>query len=191
MSNVSRTHYLVLPSYQIRLIAFLVLIMMIGSLLHGLFLYRITARGIEEGFFSAHNRLRSTWEILKPAIVVTNGLSFLLVSLTFLLVTLLLTHRLVGPMFKVAGRLRELARGRFDLAPVQLRRGDEGKLLSDAVNELHEDLKKRFATLASLRKQMAMGIHIPEDQLAQALNEALHDVRLAEPAKDGDDTRLA
>ena len=125
MRNVSRTHYLVLPSYQIRLVAFLVLIMLIGSLLHGLFLYRITARNIEEGFFSAHNRLRSTWEILKPAVVVTNGLSFLLVSLTFLLVTILLTHRLVGPMFKIAGRLKELANGRFDLAPVRLRRGDE------------------------------------------------------------------
>lgn len=191
MRTVSRTHYLVLPSYQIRLIAFLILIMLIGSLLHGLFLYRITARGIEEGFFSAHNRLRSTWEILKPAIVVTNGLSFLLVSLMFLLVTLLLTHRLVGPIFKVAGRLKELAQGRFDLSPVKLRRGDEGKLLSDAVNELHESLNTRFVTLASLRDKLAAGEKIPEDQLARTLDEALRDVRLAAPAKTGEKPRPA
>lgn len=191
MRNVSRTHYLVLPSYQIRLVAFLVLIMLIGSLLHGLFLYRITARNIEEGFFSAHNRLRSTWEILKPAVVVTNGLSFLLVSLTFLLVTILLTHRLVGPMFKIVGRLKELAKGRFDLAPVKLRRGDEGTLLSDAVNELQDDLKKRFTTLALLREKMAMGIKVPDEQVSQALNDALRDIRLAEASKNGDDTRVA
>jgi len=191
MNNTARTHYLVLPSYQVRLILFLVLIMLIGSLFHGFFLYKITARGIEEGFFSAHNRLRSTWEILKPAIVVTNGLSFLLVSLAFLFVTLLLTHRLVGPMFKIAGRLRELAAGRFDLAPVKLRRGDEGQLLSDAVNELQESLRKRFSALASLRDKLSMGVKVPEEQLAEALDTALRDVRLDEAAKDGDDTRLA
>jgi len=191
MSTVSRTHYLVLPSYQVRLIVFLVLIMLIGSLLHGFFLYKLTARSIEEGFFSAHNRLRSTWEVLKPAIVVTNGLSFLLVSLAFLFVTLLLTHRLVGPMFKVAGRLRDLAAGRLDLAPVKLRRGDEGQLLSDAVNELQEGLRKRFVPLASLQKQLAMGVRVSDAQIAEALDGALRDVRLDEPAKPGDDARPA
>ncbi|HNW35472.1 MAG TPA: hypothetical protein PKM25_11105 [Candidatus Ozemobacteraceae bacterium] len=191
MNTTARTHYLVLPSYQVRLILFLMLIMLIGSLFHGFFLYKITARGIEEGFFSAHNRLRSTWEILKPAIVVTNGLSFLLVSLAFLFVTLLLTHRLVGPMFKIAGRLRELAAGRLDLAPVKLRRGDEGQLLSDAVNELQDGLRKRFSTLASLRGKLAMGVKVSEEQLVDALDTALRDVRLAEASKDGEDTRLA
>ncbi|HOY66705.1 MAG TPA: hypothetical protein PLP29_07430 [Candidatus Ozemobacteraceae bacterium] len=191
MSTVSRTHYLVLPSYQVRLIVFLVLIMLIGSLLHGFFLYKLTARSIEEGFFSAHNRLRSTWEVLKPAIVVTNGLSFLLVSLAFLFVTLLLTHRLVGPMFKVAGRLRDLAAGRLDLAPVKLRRGDEGQLLSDSVNELQDKLRSRFAPLASLQKQLAMGVRVSDVQIAEALDGALRDVRLDEPAKTGDDPRPA
>ena len=35
MGKISRKHYLILPSYQIKLVGFMVLIVFLGSLLHG------------------------------------------------------------------------------------------------------------------------------------------------------------
>lgn len=169
----ARKNYLLLPSYQLRLIAFLLALLFAGSLIHGFFLYRITARSIEDGFLSAHNRLRSTWDILKPAVVLTNGLSFLLLSLAFCLAVLLVSHRLVGPLYKIEQRIRELIQGRYDLPGIRLRKGDEGQLLSDTVNELQEDLNKRFRILQGLKKKYNSGKAPSEAEIQAALDSAL------------------
>ncbi len=182
MAAGSRTHYLVLPSYQIRLVGFLILVFLVGTLIHGFFLYKITARTVEEGFFSAHNRLRSTWEILKPAIIVTNGVSFLLISLALLVVTTLTSHRLIGPVVKIAGRLREMAAGRFDLPPLRLRAGDEGQLLSEAANQVQEAVRQRLRPLAALREALAAGKEPDYGQIRATLETALAGVTLDAPA---------
>ncbi len=180
MNTISRKSYLVLPSYQLKLGAFLILLLLVGTIIHGFFLYSITARNIAEGFLSAHNRLRSTWEILKPAVVLTNGLSFLILSLAFVMVSILLTHRLIGPLFKIRGRMHDIAVGRLDLPPLQLRKGDEGQMLCDAVNEVQQALRYRFQPLAALKKQIDQGKAPAPDELKASLEQALHDLQLGE-----------
>ncbi|MBF0501832.1 MAG: hypothetical protein HQM09_16970 [Candidatus Riflebacteria bacterium] len=176
--SISRKSYLILPSYQLRLTAFLILLLFIGSFIHGFFLYRITARGIEDGFLSAHNRLRSTWEILKPAVVITNGLSFLLLSLSFGITAIFISHRLVGPLFKIQGRIKELAKGRLDLEPVKLRKGDEGVPLGEAINELQATVRDRFLMVADLRSRINGKTPPPVDEIARELDRALKDLSL-------------
>ncbi|MFZ2958488.1 MAG: HAMP domain-containing protein [Candidatus Ozemobacteraceae bacterium] len=173
-----RKSYLILPSYQLRLTAFLILLLFIGSFVHGFFLYRITARGIEDGFLSAHNRLRSTWEILKPAVVLTDGLSFLLLSLSFGIAAVLISHRLVGPLFKIQGRVKELAEGRLDLPPVKLRKGDEGGALGEAVNSLQTTVRDRFLLVAALRNRVAGQTPPSSEEVVRELDRVLKDLSL-------------
>ena len=180
MNTVSRKSYLVLPSFQLKLGAFLILLLLIGTIIHGFFLYSITARNIAEGFLSAHNRLRSTWEILKPAVVLTNGLSFLILSLSFVMISILLTHRLIGPLFKIRGRIHDLAIGRLNQPPLQLRKGDEGQMLCDAVNEVQQALRYRFDPLVELKKQVDLGKNPSPEELKIALEKALHDIQTGE-----------
>jgi len=181
MNATSRKHYLVLPSYQIRLVGFLIMIIFLGSMIHGFFLYKITSKSIEDGFFSAHNRLRSTWEILKPAIVVTNGLSFLLISLAMLVVTVLSSHRLIGPLVKIAGRIRELASGRLDLPPLRLRQGDEGQLLSEAVNDLQKEFQRRLGPLVRIKAAIDSGKTLSDSDLRAGLSGALDGLSFESP----------
>ena len=181
MNATSRKHYLVLPSYQIRLVGFLIMIIFLGSMIHGFFLYKITSKSIEDGFFSAHNRLRSTWEILKPATVVTNGLSFLLISLAMLVVTVLSSHRLIGPLVKIAGRIRELASGRLDLPPLRLRQGDEGQLLSEAVNDLQKEFQRRLGPLVRIKAAIDSGKTLSDSDLRAGLSGALDGLSFESP----------
>jgi len=181
MNATSRKHYLVLPSYQIRLVGFLIMIIFLGSMIHGFFLYKITSKSIEDGFFSAHNRLRSTWEILKPAIVVTNGLSFLLISLAMLVVTVLSSHRLIGPLVKIVGRIRELASGRLDLPPLRLRQGDEGQLLGEAVNDLQKEFQRRLGPLVRIKAAIDSGKTLSDSDLRAGLSGALDGLSFESP----------
>lgn len=177
MSKHSRKHYLILPSYQIRLVAFMSLVVFLGSILHGFFLYRITSKNIQEGFLSAHNRLRSTWEILKPAIIVTNGLSFLLVTVFLLILTIFISHRLIGPMFKVAGQLKKISAGKLHHSCLRLREGDEGQVLCEAVNELQDKYRQRFIKLRKLKTALDSG-QLKNDQISAQIEDILNEIEL-------------
>ncbi|OGK10370.1 MAG: hypothetical protein A2W80_16370 [Candidatus Riflebacteria bacterium GWC2_50_8] len=177
MDKHSRKHYLILPSYQIRLVAFMSLVVFVGSILHGYFLYQITSKNIQEGFLSAHNRLRSTWEILKPAIIVTNSLSFLLISVFLLIITVFISHRLIGPMFKVAGHLRRISSGKLDQSSLRLREGDEGQVLCEAVNELQDKYRQRFVRLRKLRASIDQD-KLGSPQIAAQIEDILKDIEI-------------
>ncbi len=177
MSHKSRKHYLILPSYQIRLVAFMSLVVFIGSILHGFFLYRITSKNIQEGFLSAHNRLRSTWEILRPAIIVTNSLSFLLITIFLLILTVFISHRLIGPMFKVAGHIKKISSGKLSHSAIRLREGDEGQVLCEAINELQDKYRQRFVKLRMLgnavdKKELNM------EQVGSEIQDILREIEL-------------
>lgn len=178
MSKIARKHFLVLPSYQIRLVGFMTVIMFFGALVHGYFLFRITSKDVGDSFLSAHNRLRSTWEVLKRPIIVTNGLSFIIVSISFVLISILISHRLIGPMFKIASRIKDMTLGRFDLDPVKLRKGDEGKILSDAVNRLSDDMNMRFSALKKLRDDIEKARVSDMGAIVQNMDAIMKDIKL-------------
>lgn len=186
MAQTTRKHFLVLPSYQVRLVGFLLLVLFLATMLHGFFLYRLTAKNIQQGFFSAHNRFRSTWEVLKPAIIVSNGIYFLAISMAFLLITVFLSHRLIGPVVKVSNHVKRLAKGDWSQRTIRLRKGDEGALLSDAVNLLQQDVTARLTLIEKLRQDLANGQNVPQPQIRQRLDEILQGLTLTEQPPSSD-----
>lgn len=179
MSKASRKHYLILPSYQLKLVGFMSLIVFIGSILHGFFLYRITSKNIQEGFLSAHNRLRSTWEILKPAIIVTNGLSFLLITIFLLIITIFISHKIIGPIFKIAGHIRKISAGSLKEPALRLRKGDEGSVLCESVNELQDKFRQRFVRLKKLKESIDAD-QINKNEISQGIADILNEIQIDE-----------
>lgn len=177
MSKANRKHYLILPSYQLKLVGFMSLVVFIGSILHGFFLYRITSKNIQEGFLSAHNRLRSTWEILKPAIVVTNGLSFLLITIFILIITIFISHKIIGPIFKIAGHIKKLSSGSLNLPALRLRKGDEGSVLCESVNELQDKFRQRFVRLKKLKESVDSD-KLSKEEISQGIADILNELEI-------------
>ncbi len=175
MSKANRKHYLILPSYQLKLVGFMSLIVFIGTILHGFFLYQITSKNIQEGFLSPQNRLRSTWEILKPAIMVTNGLSFLLISIFLLIITIFISHKIIGPIFKISGHIKKLSSGRLNLPALRLRKGDEGSVLCESVNELQDKYRQRFIRLKKLKNLIDKN-ELNNDQISQNIGDILNEI---------------
>lgn len=178
MGKKSRKHYLILPSYQIKLVAFMILVVFFGSLLHGFFLYHITSKNIQSGFLSAHNRLRSTWEILKPAIIVTNSISFLLISIFLLIITIFISHRIIGPVFKVGKHLKKISEGKLNLPALRLREGDEGQFLCDMVNELQDNFRSRFVILQKMEEELKNSEELNREEVAEKIKKVLDGIEL-------------
>ncbi len=151
MNNKKRSikHYLILPSYQLRLVSFMAVVVLLGSILHIVFLNYITTRNLADYFSQA--QIEQIWDILRPAIVVTNIFSFVLLTLFLIILTILITHKLIGPMLKVTGHINKINSGNLPKDELKLREGDEGQSLCDAVNKLQNQMRQNYDQLEELK----------------------------------------
>ena len=151
MNNKKRSikHYLILPSYQLRLVLFMAMVVLAGSILHIVFLNYITTRNLADYF--SQTQIEQIWDILRPAIVVTNIFSFVLLTLFLIILTILITHKLIGPMLKVTGHINKINSGNLPKGDLKLREGDEGQPLCDAVNKLQNQMRQNYAQLEELK----------------------------------------
>jgi hypothetical protein len=74
-------------------------------------LYYLADEQLGRSFYSIHQRLRKTWQILLPAVLVSGGLSFLVTIGTTVFLALRESHRLGGPIFKFNKLFKELEAG--------------------------------------------------------------------------------
>ena len=94
-----------------------------GILLLSLLLYYLADEELGRSFYSVHLRLRNTWQVLLPAVVVAGGISFLVTIGATLLLAIRESHRLGGPIHKFRLLFQELAGGVLDTG-FRFRNGD-------------------------------------------------------------------
>lgn len=152
MSNSKRSikHYLILPSYQLKLIVFMAFVVLLGSFVHIGVLNYITTKNLIE-FFN-QNQIEEIWNRLRPAMVIANTFSFIIITIFLIIITTLVTHKLIGPMFKVTGHINKINSGTLPKNNLKLREGDEGQSLCDAVNELQSQILSNYEQLEQIQK---------------------------------------
>ena len=82
-----------------------------GIILLCALLYYLADEQLGRSFYSIHQRLRNTWQILLPAVLVSSGLSFLVTIGATVFLALRESHRLGGPIFKFNKLFKELESG--------------------------------------------------------------------------------
>ncbi|MBQ3643668.1 MAG: hypothetical protein II961_03635 [Candidatus Riflebacteria bacterium] len=174
MNNKKRSikHYLILPSYQLRLVLFMSIVVLVGSIIHIVFLNYVTTRNLADSF--SQTQIEQIWDILRPAITVTNALSFVILTLFLIIVTVLVTHKLIGPMLKVTGHINKINSGTLPQNELRLREGDEGQPLCDAVNKLQDSMRQHYVELKELKSL------IKNEEASAKLDEILSQVNIEE-----------
>ena len=174
MNNKKRSikHYLILPSYQLRLVLFMSIVVLVGSIIHIVFLNYVTTRNLADSF--SQTQIEQIWDILRPAITVTNALSFVILTLFLIIVTVLVTHKLIGPMLKVTGHINKINSGTLPQNELRLREGDEGQPLCDAVNKLQDRMRQHYGELKELKPL------IKNEEASAKLDEILSQMNIEE-----------
>ena len=172
MNNSKRSikHYLILPSYQLRLVAFMSIVVLIGSIIHIGILDYITTKNLAD-FFS-QSQIEQIWNTLKPAIIITNIFSFVLLTLFLIILAILVTHKLIGPMLKVTGHINKINSGMVPKGDLKLREGDEGQPLCDAVNELKSKIRSHFTKLEEFK------ISLKDEETASKLEKIIEELQI-------------
>lgn len=120
-----------------------------GVTLLCLFLYYLADEELGRSFYSVHLRLRNTWQILLPAVLVAGGVSFLVTIGATLILAIRESHRLGGPIHKFRILFMELGKGILDTG-FHFRNGDLLFHLGESYREALGVHAKRIRELQDL-----------------------------------------
>ena len=143
MSVRGRKTVLIKKRFQFRLMAKFVLLVLAGSLISGTMLYFMASRDLVNSYFSAHQAIRGTRDILLPSIILSGAVSAVLIAAATAYVTLYVSHRIAGPLYKVEQLLRRIGEGDLTVE-CRFRKNDELAGLGEALNEMTAGLREKL-----------------------------------------------
>ncbi len=119
-----------------------------GVLLLCLLLYFLADEELGRSFYSIHLRLRNTWQVLLPAVLLAGGVSYLVTIGATLFLAVRESHRLGGPIYKFRLLFRELGNGVLDTG-FRFRNGD---ILHDLGESYREALQVQADRIRALQE---------------------------------------
>lgn len=140
--RVARKRYFILPAFQLRYIRFILLIMFgVGALAAWTVYYKaMILLGGKLASVYPQGRLVAIVKSVNIQIL----LSLLLMTPVVVLIAILLSHRIAGPIYRLEKTLAALAEG--DIATrVTLRKRDELKSLADGINLVVDSLRSKIS----------------------------------------------
>ena len=141
-----RRQFFVKKEYQFKFILKFCLIILVGAIIStGLVL--LFSRGTLTSSFE-HSRLvvTNTATAILPAVILTNIITILLISLATIVVVLFISHKIAGPLFRFEKELKEIGEG--DLTKViRLREKDQITDMADSLNSMTANLRDRVLAI--------------------------------------------
>ena len=120
-----------------------------GSIFHIAALHYFTARNLSSHF--NQEQIDKIWTTLQPSIVLSNSISCFLLIIFLVILAVLISHKLAGPLLKITGYVNRIASGVLPEEALKLREGDEGQRLCEAVNKVKENALCRKAKIEEIK----------------------------------------
>ena len=147
-----RKNYYIKKEFQRNFILKFCTLIVIGAILSGVIIYYYSLSTVTTTFENSRLTMKTTADFILPTILFSSAIVILLVGIATIIVTLLTSHRIAGPLFRIEKDVGEIADGDLKVR-FNLRSTDEIKALAVAldvmVRNLHSkavELKKDIAT---------------------------------------------
>ncbi|THB71468.1 MAG: methyl-accepting chemotaxis protein [Desulfovibrio sp.] len=132
--------------FQLRFIVKFCIIVLLGSVLSTALVYYFSSDTLTSTFHNSRLALRTTSEVILPAIIYTNLITLAVISLAAVSVTLYISHKIAGPLYRFETDLELIAKG--DLTKrIRLRKEDQLKDLANSLNTFVDTMHDRMAEI--------------------------------------------
>lgn len=131
------------------------LLVIIGAMLSGLFLFFIWEREVGITYSRAISTLVSVRGLLIPAIAVSILLQVVILSLVSIGLTLLVSHKIAGPIYRLEKGLEIIGQG--DLTTnIRFRAKDQIHDLAESFNQMTQDLNLKVKEMMDAQSTLKM-----------------------------------
>jgi methyl-accepting chemotaxis protein len=139
--------------FQSEFVMRFVALLLVGSGVFILAAYLILNRRLEETYYSAHYAIKSTGEVLLPALLALGGVFIVVLGIAAVLITMYVSHHIAGPLFAIRRYLESVSRGDLDFEP-KLRLKDQTTPLAESLAHALETLNARLVAIRSAADAM-------------------------------------
>jgi len=139
-----RRNYFIERSFQTRFILKFCSLVVVGGLLTVAMLYYIGLRSTTVAIVNSDVVVKSTADFLLPVLIQTLLLVMVLLGLATIIVTLFVSHKIAGPLYRLKKAMEELGEGDLGVQ-IKLRQKDQLVHIAEAFNTMAKKLKERFS----------------------------------------------
>jgi methyl-accepting chemotaxis protein len=146
----SRRYY-IQKQYQSKMILKFCLLAILGGALLCVSYYTAMDRDISVGYIQALEGMRYIKAAMVRNFIYSEAAIILLLGLAVVVVTLLMSHRIAGPLWRVEQTAKAVGEG--DLTcEIHLRKNDELRTLADQMNKMTKLLRKKAGYIGTVHK---------------------------------------
>ena len=153
--HYKRRQYLIKKEFQLQLILKFCLLLLIGVVLSTTILFMVSGDTLTTSFQHSRLMIRNTNIAILPSVIYTNLITLGLISIASAIVTLFVSHRIAGPLYRIEAEVKEIGEG--DLTrKISLRKKDQTVALAESVNTMTASLHRKVREIRSgLQEVMA------------------------------------
>jgi len=172
-----RKNYFIDKGFQSNFILKFFILVFIGGLLTIGMLYFLSAQSTTVAIVNSRVVARTTADFLLPILIQTVVIITIMVSLATAVVTLLVSHKIAGPMYRFKKVLENLEKGDFS-SGFNIRQHDQLQDVADTFNSMikktRQELSLLKSGLASLSKELNA---ISEQEVSEAKRAGLRELK--------------
>jgi len=154
-----RKKYFINKEFQIKFIVKFCILVIIGAVISGLFIYFMATSTLTTAFENSRLVIKSTADYILPSVLLASSVMIVIVGIAAILVTLFASHKIAGPLFRMEKEIKEIAQGNLNI-DFHLRKNDQLKKLAMSLQEMTNSLKKDMKyisdTLESLDQESSL-----------------------------------
>lgn len=158
-----RRNYLIKKDFQLKFILKFCLLLFIGVVISTVLLFLFCQGTLTSSFQQSRLVIENTGLAILPSVVYTNLITLGLITLATITVTLFVSHKIAGPMFRFQKELEDVGKGNLT-RKVTFRSkdqiGDMAVSLNNMIGSLHEKVLDIQTEVERIRK-LASGQDVP------------------------------
>ena len=176
-NQFKRRNYFIDKRFQSNFIIKFILIFLLGGLAAGCIIYFLALQSTTVAFLNSRGVARTTADFILPILIQTAVFVVIGGGVAAVLLTLLVSHRISGPLYRFEKVMEALEKGDFT-SECYIRRRDQFQGLADAINNMIAKTRTELALLKKgLSSLVVKGSDVSEGDLPEDKRQALKEIK--------------
>lgn len=158
MSRERRRHYMVDQSFQLNFIFKFCLVTIISSLAIGSLVYYFSQSSTTVAIEHTKVIVKPTSDFIRPLLILTVLIVTVFSAVVVLFLTLIVSHRIAGPVYRFRKDLARISEGYFE-NPFQIRRKDQLRELAESLKTMTNTFKWKVVFLQQANRRLNSLLH--------------------------------
>lgn len=141
-----RKQHFIKKKFQFNFILKFCVLIIVGSAISTGLLYYFSKDTLTSSYHGSRLVVTTTASAILPGVIYTNLITLILISIAAIVVTLYISHKIAGPLYRFEIDLKEIATGNLT-KKIFLREADQAKDMADSLNQMVVALREKVADI--------------------------------------------